>query len=103
MVVKEMIVEGPIVERFATEKTVVQGSVAEKTVKKMEVDSPLVKLLRVEDLQQASYSVVHCFSISVIAILVLMCWAEVIQKHIPVKNKNISKKKKTNKKQIRYC
>ena len=66
---------------------VVEALVAENMVKKMEVDSLLVKLLGIEDLYQT-------FSISVIAILVLMHSTEVVQRHIPVKNKNISKKRK---------
>ena len=62
MVVEEMVVEGPTIERtlaeeFANENTVIEGSVAENTVnKKMEVDSLLVKLLGIEDTKQASYS-----------------------------------------------
>ena len=42
---------------------------------------------------------VHCFSISVIAIMVLMRWTKVVRRHISVKNKNIYiKKEQTNKK-----
>ena len=51
MVVKEAMVEGILVERFANEKTAVEGLVVENTVnKKMQVDSLLVKLLGIEDL-----------------------------------------------------
>ena len=42
---------------------------------------------------------VHCFSISVIAILVSMQWTEVVQRHIPVKKQKHIKEKKTTKKQ----
>ena len=59
----------------------------------IEVNSLLVELLGVEDLQQASCSDSPLFSISVIAILVLMHYTEVVQRNISVKNKNKSEKK----------
>ena len=56
MAVEKPIVLGTLVERFANE-TVVDESIAENTINnKMEVDFLLVKLLGVEDQQQASYS-----------------------------------------------
>lgn len=95
-----MVVEGPIVEailaeRFANEKTVVETLVVENMVnKKMEVDSLLAKLLGIGDLYNKHTQTVHCFSISVIAILILRHWAEVAEKHFK-EQKNISKKRKT--------
>ena len=78
-------------------------SVAEKTVKKMKVDSPLVKLLGVEDLQQASYSdssLFFHFSNSDIGFNAL---SGSYSKAYPSKEQKYIKKKKTDKKQIRYC
>ena len=80
-----MVVEGPIVEailaeRFANEKTVVETLVVENMVnKKMEVDSLLAKLLGIGDLYNKHTQTVHCFSISVIAILILRHWTEVAE------------------------
>ena len=59
----------------------------------IEVNSLLAELLGVEDLQQASCSDGPLFSISVIAILVLMHYTEVVQRNILIKNKNKSEKK----------
>ena len=61
MVVEGPTVQGTFVERFVKEKAV-EGPVAENTVDKTEV----------EDIQQASYSDGSLFSVSVIAIMVLM-------------------------------
>ena len=94
MVVEGPIVEGILAERFANEKTVVETLVVENMVnKKMEVHSLLAKLLGIGDLYNKHTQTVHCFSISVIAILILMHWTEVAEKHVKEK-KNISKKRK---------
>ena len=93
MVVEGPIVEGILAERFANKKTVVETLIVENMVnKKMEVDSLLAKLLGTRDLYNKHTQTVHCFSISVIAILILMHWTEVAEKHV--------KEKKNNEKQI---
>ena len=76
MVVEEPTVKGTLVEGFTHKKALVEGSVAENTVnKKMGVDSLSVKLfLDRKDLKtycKLHFQLVHCFSISVIAVLVL--------------------------------
>ena len=92
MVVEGPIVEGILAERFANKKTVVETLVVENMVnKKMEVDSLLAKLLGIEDPYNKLTQTAHCFSISVIAILILMHWTEIVEKHVKEK-KNISKK-----------
>ena len=51
MVVEEPTVKGTLVKGFANEKSVLEASVAENTFnKEMDVDSPLVKLLGIEEL-----------------------------------------------------
>ena len=59
----------------------------------------LFRIIGSQKQQQVSYSDGSLFSVSVLAILVLMQLKEIVLRHIPVKNKNISKK--TNNKQIR--
>ena len=93
-----MVVEGPIVETFANEKTVVEISVAKNTVKKMEVDSLLV-----EDLPQASYSdgsLFFHFSNSDIGFNRLN--RSCAEAH-PIKEQKYIKEKKTNTKKNRSC